>query len=426
MIPLVLAKAATREKIEVVWRFSPDCRRRGNERGDFEARNMAERAYFDWNATAPLRPEARDALQDALALTGNPSSVHAEGRAARQLIERAREDVAHLAGARQADVIFTSSGTEANALVLTPAIETAHEKEPRDRLFMSAIEHSSVRAGGRFPREAIEDLPVDADGRLDLAALAEALARASRPLVSVMLANNETGVIQPVAEAAAIVHAANGLLHVDAVQAAGRIAVDIGALGADLLTLSAHKIGGLKGVGAVVRASDDIHFADPLIRGGGQERGLRAGTENVAGIAAFGAAAAAARERLADEAARMLALRKRLEAGLRAISPQVVIFGETADRLPNTTLFAVEGLKAETAVIGFDLEGVAVSSGAACSSGKVQPSHVLAAMGVSPTLRGALRVSLGWTTTEADVERFLGAWRKLASALSKGQQGIAA
>ena len=284
-----------------------------------------------------------------------------------------------------------------------------------------------MRAGGRFPREAITDLAVDADGRLNLAGLAEVLAQASRPLVSLMLANNETGVIEPVAQAAAIVHAANGLLHVDAVQAAGRIACDIGALGADILTLSAHKIGGPKGVGALVRGSDDIHFAEPLIRGGGQERGLRAGTENVAGIAAFGAAAAVARVRRADEAAHMLALRNRLEASLKAISPQAVIFGAGAERLPNTTLFSLDGMKAETAVISFDLEGVAVSSGAACSSGKVQPSHVLAAMGVSPSLlRGAVRVSLGWTTTEADIERFFGAWRKLATALSKGRQGIAA
>ena len=391
---------------------------------------MAERVYLDWNATAPLRPEAERALLEALALTGNPSSVHAEGRAARHLIEHAREEVAQLVAARPADVIFTSSGTEANMLALTPAIETADEKRPRDRLFISAIEHASVRAGGRFPREAIEDIPVDADGRVKLAALAEAVAKASRPLVSIMLANNETGALQPVAEAAAIVHAAGGLLHVDAVQAAGRIACDIGALGADLLTLSAHKIGGLKGVGALVRGREDIHFPDPLIRGGGQERGARAGTENVAGIAAFGAAAAAARRQLASEAAHMLALRQALEEGLRAISPQAVIFAAGAERLPNTTLFALEGVKAETAIIALDLEGVAVSSGAACSSGKVQPSHVLAAMGVSPALvRGAVRVSLGWTTTKADIERFLGAWRKVAGALSKGskeQRGMAA
>ena len=387
---------------------------------------MTQRCYLDWNATTPLRPEAAAALADALAVTGNPSSVHEEGRAARRLVEAARAEVAALVGARPADVIFTGSGTEANMLALTPAIETAAEKRPRERLLMSAIEHSSVRAGGRFPKAAIADIGVDAQGRVDLAALAGAVAQSERPLVSIMLANNETGVVQPVAEAAAVVHDAGGLLHVDAVQAAGRTACDIGALGADLLTLSAHKIGGPKGVGALVRRGDDIHFADPLIRGGGQERGARAGTENVPGIAAFGAAAAAARRLLADEAARMHDLRDRLEAGLRAITPEAVVFGSSAVRLPNTTLFALPGVKAETAIIAFDLEGLAVSSGAACSSGKVQPSHVLAAMGVSPALaRGGIRVSLGWSSTAADVERFLGAWRKLASGLSKGS-GIAA
>lgn len=391
---------------------------------------MVERAYFDWNATAPLRPQAAAALRDASALTGNPSSVHAEGRAARRAVEEAREQVAALLGARPADVIFTSGGTEANCLALSPAIEVVGDKAPRDRLLISAIEHPSVRAGARFAPEVIEDIPVESDGRVDLTALADAVARAARPLVSIMLANNETGVVQPVAAAAAIVHAAGGLLHVDAVQAAGRIPCDIGALGADLLTLSAHKIGGPKGVGALVRARDDIHFPAPLIRGGGQERGLRAGTENVAGIAGFGAAAAIAREKLADEAAHMLALRKELEAGICAIAPQAVILGAGAERLPNTTLFALAGLKAETAIIAFDLEGIAVSSGAACSSGKVQPSHVLEAMGVSPVLvRSAVRASLGWTTTKADIERFLSAWRKVSSALSKGSKerpGIAA
>ena len=388
---------------------------------------MSARSYFDWNATAPLRAEAKRAAEDALARTGNPSSVHAEGRAARAIVERAREQVAALVAARPTDVFFTSSGTEANMLALTPFIETADDKQPRSRLLISAIEHASVRAGGRFARDAVEELPVDAEGRLDLAALGVAVAKTPRPLVSLMLANNETGVLEPVAEAAAIVHEAGGLLHVDAVQAAGRIACDIAALGADLLTLSAHKIGGLKGVGALVRRSDNIHIAEPLIRGGGQERGFRAGTENVTGIAAFGAAAAAARGARATEAGRMLALRTSLEAGLRAISPQVLIFGASAERLPNTTLFATHGMKAETAVIAFDLERIAVSSGAACSSGKVQPSHVLAAMGFSPSLaRGAVRVSLGWSTAESDVERFLNAWRKLATALSKEQRGVAA
>ncbi len=383
---------------------------------------MAERSYFDWNATAPLRPEAAEAVRAALALAGNPSSVHAEGRAARRLVEDAREQVAALVGARPGDVVFTSSGTEANMLALTPAIQTAAERRPRDKLLISAIEHVSVRTGGRFVPDAVVDVAVDGDGRVDLEALTQALAAASRPLVSIMLANNETGVVQPIAAAAAIVHAAGGLLHVDAVQGAGRIACDIDALGADLLTLSAHKIGGPKGVGALVRAREDIHFPEPLIRGGGQERGLRAGTENVAGIAAFGAAAAVARHQGPAEAGRMRALRDALEAGLKGIAPGLTIFGAAAERLPNTTLFGAPGLKAETAVIAFDLEGIAVSSGAACSSGKVQPSHVLAAMGFSaPLSRGAVRVSLGWTSSETDVERFLNAWTKLATALSKGQ-----
>jgi cysteine desulfurase len=383
---------------------------------------MVERSYFDWNATAPLRPQAREALLGALAAAGNPSSVHAEGRAARSLVERAREQVASLIEAQPADVFFTSGGTEANMAALTPAIETAGEKRPRDQLLMSAIEHSSVRSGGRFPREAIADIPVTADGRVDLSALEEMVGRTARPLVSLMLANNETGVIQPVAEAACLVHAAGGLLHVDAIQAVGRIPCDIRQIEADIVTLSAHKIGGPKGVGALIRRNEDVHLPEPLIRGGGQERGFRAGTENVIGIVAFGAAAAAAHAARSAEAARMVTLRDRLEAGLKAASQSVVIFGETAERLPNTTLFAANGMKAETAVIAFDLEGIAVSSGAACSSGKVQPSHVLAAMGVSPALlRGAVRVSLGWSTTEADIERFLGAWRKLASALSKGR-----
>ena len=384
---------------------------------------MSARSYLDWNATAPMREEAKAAYTAAVSRVGNPSSVHAEGRAARALLETARERVAALVGAQPGNVVFTASGTEANMLALTPAIETADNKGPRSRLFLSAIEHVSVRAGGRFPREGIEELPVRADGRLDLAALAAAIAGTPRPLVSLMLANNETGIVQPVAEAGAIVHAAGGLIHVDAVQAAGRIPCDITALGTDLLTLSAHKIGGAKGSGALVRAREDIHFTEPLVRGGGQERGLRAGTENVPGIAAFGAAAAAARVGRAGEAAHMSRLRNELEVGLLAVTPDATVFGrETVERLPNTTLFTVAGVKAETAVIAFDLEGVAVSSGAACSSGKVQPSHVLAAMGVSaPLQRGALRVSLGWNSTEADVEKFLGAWRKLASALSKGR-----
>jgi len=392
-------------------------------------KNMSARSYLDWNATAPMRAEAKAAFAAAASQLGNPSSVHAEGRAARAVIEAAREQVAGLSGAIAGNVIFTSSGTEANMLALTPAIETAGEKQPRSRLFLSAIEHASVRSGGRFAADAIEELPVRPDGRLDLTALAKAVANAPRPMVSVMLANNETGIIQPVAEASEIVHAVGGLLHVDAVQAAGRIPCNIAALGADLLTLSAHKIGGAKGVGALIRAREDIHFREPLVRGGGQERGLRGGTENVAGIAAFGAAALAALTGRDAEASHMRGLRNELEARLLAATPEAVVFGrdDAIERLPNTTLFALPGVKAETAIIAFDLEGVAVSSGAACSSGKVQPSHVLAAMGASgPQQRGAVRVSLGWNSKAADVEKFLSAWTKLASALSKRQRGIAA
>ncbi len=272
----------------------------------------------------------------------------------------------------------------------------------------------------------MSELAVDGNGLVDLAALERALAKAERPLVSVMLANNETGVIQPIAGIAAIVHAANGLLHVDAVQAPGRIICDMATLQADMMSLSAHKVGGPQGVGALIRRGD-IHIADPLIRGGGQERAQRAGTENVAAIAGFGAAAGAVRAAREADADRMAALRDRLEAGLKAATPEAVIFGADAPRLPNTTMFAVPGLKAETAIIAFDLNGLALSSGAACSSGKVQPSHVLAAMGVSPDLaRGALRVSLGWNTDEADVDRFLGTWNRLAGSLVKEKRELAA
>ncbi|MEJ2625676.1 MAG: cysteine desulfurase family protein [Pseudolabrys sp.] len=389
---------------------------------------MTERAYFDWNATAPLREEARDALAAALGATGNASSVHAEGRAARALVEDARAAVAALVGAEAKNVTFTSGATEANMLALTRALEAGAEKAPRDRLFVSAVEHPSVLSGGRFAPEQVTELAVDGDGLVDLAALERALAGAERPLVSVMLANNETGVIQPIAEIAEIVHLANGLLHVDAVQAPGRIDCNMAALGADLVSLSAHKLGGPQGAGALIRR-DGIHISEPLIRGGGQERGQRAGTENVAGIAGFGAAAAAAAVRTTAEAdaSRMAALRDRLEVGLKAATPEIVIFGADAPRLPNTTLFAAPGLKAETALIAFDLNGIALSSGSACSSGKVAASHVLAAMGVASDLaRGALRVSLGRSTTEAQVEQFLGTWIMLAGSLVKEKRELAA
>jgi cysteine desulfurase len=293
-------------------------------------------------------------------------------------------------------------------------------------LLISAVEHASVRAGGRFPPERIDEIPVTSLGVVDLGVLAERIGRLAdqgiaRPLVSIMLANNETGILQPVGEAAEIVHAAGGLLHVDAVQAAGKVGCDIQSLGADLLTLSAHKLGGPKGVGALVKGNPALHLSDPLIKGGGQERGARAGTENVAGIAGFGAAAEAAAAGLAHAGTVMALLRERLENGLRAISPDIVIFGEGAERLPNTTLFAVPGVKAETALIALDLDGMAVSSGSACSSGKIAASHVLQAMGVASELaRGAIRVSSGFSSTESDIDRFLNAWSKVFGTLSRG------
>jgi cysteine desulfurase len=378
---------------------------------------MVDRTYFDWNSTAPLREEARAAMATALGLTGNASSVHAEGRAARQIVETAREKVAALVGAEPKNVIFTSGATEANMLALTPALDIGGVKSQRDRLFISAIEHPSVRSGGRFAADAVGELPVTDAGIVDVVALKNAVSRAGQPLVSVLLANNETGVIQPVREIAAIVHAANGVLHVDAVQGPGRIDCDIEDLDADFMSLSAHKLGGPQGAGALIRRGD-IHISEPLIKGGGQERGLRAGTENVAAIAGFGAAAAVAANQA--DAERMARLRDRIEAEIKASRPDTVIFGANAPRLPNTTLFSVPGMKAETAIIAFDLNGIAVSSGSACSSGKVQASHVLAAMGVEPALaQGALRISLGWSTSERDVEKLLAALTKVSSSLLK-------
>jgi cysteine desulfurase len=379
---------------------------------------MPDRIYLDWNATAPLRPEAREAMAAAWDLGGNPSSVHAEGRQARGLVEQARVSIADAVGALPRNVVFTSGGTEANALGLTPGLRRS-SGFPVTRLLVSAIEHASVLAGGRFPTEAVGAIGVTRAGLLDLDRLRAMLEGGPPALVSVMLANNETGAVQPVAEAGEIVHSAGGLLHVDAIQAFGKIRFDINAMNADLVTLSAHKIGGPKGVGALLLA-EGLPGPEPLLRGGGQELGRRAGTENVAGIAGFGAAAKAAMAVLQGEAIRLKNLQNRLETGLRRTAG-VIVFADEVARLPNTTLFAIPGLKAETAVIGFDLAGLAVSSGSACSSGKVQPSHVLEAMGFGSELaEGAVRLSLGWSTSDADVDRCLEAWRKLADTLLRG------
>jgi len=378
---------------------------------------MTDRVYLDWNATTPLRREAREAMAAAWDIPGNPSSVHAEGRQARRLVEDARASVASAVGANKRNVIFTSGGTEANALALTPGIRRA-SGAPVARLLVSAIEHASVLAGGRFPVEATATIRVTSFGLLDLEHLRNLLAGGPPALVSVMLANNETGAVQPIAEVADLVHAAGGLLHVDSIQAFGKISCDINAINADLVTLSGHKIGGPKGVGALVLA-EGLAGLEPVLRGGGQELGRRAGTENVAGIAGFGAAAKAALGALEGDAARLESLKNRLEKGLRQ-TPGVIVFSADVPRLPNTTLFTVPGLKAETAVIGFDLASVAVSSGSACSSGRVQPSHVLQAMGFGPEIaQGAVRLSLGWSTSGADIDRCLEAWRKLAGTLLK-------
>jgi len=377
---------------------------------------MSERTYLDHNATAPIRPEARAALLDALDAGGNGSSVHGEGRAARVVMDGARTHVAALVGGDPRGVVFTSGGTEADALALTPDYQRGEAPERCDVLIASAVEHAAVLRGHRFAEERVEVLPVDARGRVSLEALEAALERHSaaghRALVSVMLANNETGVIQPVTEVARRAHAHGALVHTDAVQAAGRIPVSLAELGADLVSVSAHKIGGAPGAGALVIADPDLRPA-PLLPGGGQERGRRGGTENVPAIAAFGVAARAAAASLESEQIRIAALRERLESALRCEFPELVLLVGDVDRLPNTSCLSLPGVPAETMVIALDLAGLAVSAGSACSSGKVAASHVLAAMGVPERIaRSAFRLSFGWSSGEEDVNRALGVFRR--------------
>lgn len=355
--------------------------------------------YLDYNATCPIRPAAADAIRNALEVCGNPSSVHRYGRLARRLVEDARERVAALVGAKPAHIVFTPSGSAANNLALRGA--------GRTRVLTSSIEHDSVR---QTPG-ATALIPVSGDGIADVAALEQALACSTEPtMVSVMLANNETGVIQPIAAIAEIAHRHGALVHCDAIQAVGRIAVNVAALGVDLLSISAHKLGGPQGIGALVVA--DHVTLEPLVVGGGQERGRQAGTENVPGIAGFGAAAEAVSG--LDGSQRIGELRDRLEAGLRAAKRPCRIYGAAAPRVPNTTCVGMTALSSETQVMALDLAGIAVSAGSACSSGKVRASHVLRAMGVSEAEASrAIRVSLGWRSTAADVERFVKAWTAL-------------
>jgi cysteine desulfurase len=385
------------------------------------------RVYLDYNATAPLRPEAKAAMLRALDTLGNASSVHAEGRAAHRLIEDARGEVAALVGGDPKLVTFTSGGTEANDTVLTPDWTLNGKPQHLDLLLVSAIEHPSVLAGGRFPKDAVRLIPVEKTGVTDLAALKIMLVQADREgkraLVSLMLANNETGAIQPVAEAAAVAREHGAIVHTDAVQAAGRIPVDISALGVDVLTLSAHKIGGPQGAGAIVRVREELTFA-PLMTGGGQEKRLRAGTENVAAILGFGAAAKAAAGDL-GKAAKWAGWRDRI-AEIVGTGGRTTIFSGEVPRLPQTLCFAVDGLAAETLLIALDLEGAAVSSGSACSSGKVAPSHVLRAMGVPPALaKCAIRITLGWDSRESDLDSFATAWRRVLSHVAPGEIQVA-
>lgn len=375
------------------------------------------RLYLDWNATSPLHPAAREAVLRALDLFGNPNSVHREGRVVRAAVESARRQVATLTGADPAHVIFTSGATEAANMALTPDFRMGRTPLVISHLYCSAIEHPAVREGGRFSKASMTEVAVTSSGVVDLEALRSLLAvhdmSAGLPMVAIMLVNNETGIVQPIKEAAEIVHAHGGLLVVDAVQAAGRLKLDIGDLGADLMIVSSHKIGGPKGAGALVTRGE-VLMPRPLIHGGGQEKGHRSGTENSLAVIGFGAAAQAATGDFEERNQTVSRLRDRLEAGMRLAAPDVIIYGADEVRVSNTTFFTLPGLKAETGQIAFDLEGVALSAGSACSSGKVGESHVLTAMGHDPKL-GALRISLGFATTDADIAEAVAAFTKIAA-----------
>jgi cysteine desulfurase len=364
---------------------------------------MTRPVYLDYNATAPLKTAVIDAMTAALTECGNASSVHRFGRLARRAIDAARDEVATLVGAEARQVVFTSGGTEANNLAIAAA-------GAGRRILVSAVEHDSVRQAA--PEAGI--IPVDARGEIDLAALQTMLERDTRPaLIGVMLANNETGVTQPLALVTHLAHAHGALVHCDAVQAAGKMAIDVARLDVDTLALSAHKLGGPQGVGAlVVRDTVELH---PQIKGGGQERGWRAGTENMPAIRGFGVAARLAREELPAMLA-LGALRDEMEQRLLRLVPDATVMAPGAGRLPNTSCIAVPGIPAETQVVALDLAGIAVSAGSACSSGKVRPSHVLRAMGHSPEIAGsAIRVSLGWRTAPEDIEHFVDAWTTMVA-----------
>ncbi len=363
------------------------------------------RVYLDYNATAPLRPQAREAMLAAFDTLGNPSSIHAEGRAARGLLEGARSTLAAGIGAAARNLVFTSGATEAANLALTPHLQTARGSAPFDLLLLSAGEHTCVLKGHRFPAEQVETLPLTPEGQLSLAALEAALSAhgGRRVMLALQAANNETGVIQPVQEAAALVHAADGLLVCDATQAVGRRHATFSTLGADVLLFSSHKLGGPAGAGALAFSRGDIHINETILRGGGQESGRRAGTENVAAAVGFASALKAATGELED-AGQLAGLRDEAERRIAEILPQARFLGSGAPRLPNTSAFIAPGIAAHTLAMALDLEGVAVSSGSACSSGKPRASHVALAMGLNEA--AMLRISLGWRSSAKDVELF--------------------
>ncbi|HEY8124260.1 MAG TPA: cysteine desulfurase family protein [Methylocystis sp.] len=367
---------------------------------------MSARVYLDHNATSPLRPEARAAMLAALETLGNPSSVHAEGRAAKALLEDARAVVAQAIGAPLRSVVFTSGATEAASLALSPALRRDGDETPIEALLNGAGEHHCVLQGHRFPPEAVEIIPLTGEGVLSLNALEQALARRSGGCVMLALqaVNNETGVIQPVAEAAALVHSAHGVVVCDAVQAIGRLKTTFATTDADIMFFSSHKLGGPMGVGALAFRDEDLHLEAPVLRGGGQEFGRRAGTENLAGIVGFAAALTAATADMTQEAARLADLRDALERQVLKVAPDARFYGSSAPRAPNASAFAIPGLPPRTMLMALDLENVALSAGSACSSGKMTESHVLAAMGASE--REALRASFGWSSTQEDVEEF--------------------
>lgn len=385
---------------------------------------MNKRIYLDYNASAPMLAPVKAAMIEAFEVFGNGSSVHQSGREVRSKIETAREAVAGIVGGRPQDVIFTSGGTEANNLALSPSL-FPKEMQADVRLYVSAIEHPSVLNGMRFEREQITVIPVTETGVIDVewlraellgdeAAERDATKRQSPILVSVMAANNETGIIQPIAEIASIVHEAGGLLHSDCVQVLGKLPLLLPMTNADLISVSAHKIGGPQGVGALILRDASVVLREPLVAGGGQELKRRGGTENMAAIAGFGAAAAVIATSFSNDNSDIRRMRDDLEAGLLKISPDVVIFGKDCERLGNVCCFAIPDFSAETQVIQFDLMDISISSGSACSSGKVEHSHVLKAMGVSDALSfAALRISLGSSSTSADVEGFLKAWDEI-------------